>query len=109
MNWFDEELNGLKKRMKFSFRDLEYPEETGKVLKPLINVKEVGKDVVVKMKLLGVSRRDISIKLTSEVLEVNAASGDLRYHRKVGLPYVNHNKAKTDFYKGLLVLRIPKN
>lgn len=124
MGWFEEELNNLKKKMKWGFRDLGLPED-GDVLTPLANIKEGKNEVVAKFKVPGVSRKDISVKLTSEGIEVCAErfkhievkkqghyrseKSHIKYYRNLPLPaMLDHGNAKIDFDNGILKVRIPK-
>ena len=125
MGWFEEEFVDLKNKMKFSFRDLNFIEDTEKVKTPLVNIKETGREVIVKVKLPGVTRKDVSIKITADNLEVraervkhieikkeghyNSERSQLKYYRLLKFPTkVNHKKGKVEFKEGILKVVIPK-
>ena len=129
MYWFDEELERMKKKFKWDFReldDLDKLEKKSKNLVPLMNISDRGKEIVVKMQLPDViSRRDVKLKISSDGLEVRAKrrnSIEVRkkksyqkneasqsYYRLLTLPVkVNHKKAVIGFSKGILVVRLPK-
>ncbi len=123
MGWFEEEFEGLKNKMKWGLKDL--VSEDGDMIKPLANVKETPNEFIVKVKLPDVSRKDVHVKLTSDALEVRAerlkqsvvkrkglSSVErkfIRYYREFPLStLINHKKAKIDFLKGVLRVRVPK-
>jgi len=121
MGYFDDELKDLKKRIKWDFKDLE---EEG-VTTPLINLKETSDSILVRVVLPDVARKDISIKVSTNSLEVRAKKKVLKevnkkgyhkvdtellnYYREIDFPSpVNHKVAKVEFKTGLLIVKVPK-
>lgn len=121
MNYFDNELKDLKKRIKWDFKDL----ETENVATPLVNLKENSNVIVIKMVLPDVARKDISLKISAKSIEVRAKkkiavevkkkgyhkldTDLLNYYRELDFPSpVDHKKAKVDFSNGLLKITLQK-
>ncbi len=125
-DWLDKEFQNLKNRMKWEMKELDQLEKKAFEFEtPLVNVKETPKEVVVKVKLPGMSREDIKLKITSRDFEVKAEKkktseikkkGFMKseksyksFYRKLALPAeVKHKKAKVDFKDGLLTVSLPK-
>jgi HSP20 family protein len=121
MDFFEDELKNLKQRVKWDFKDL----EEGHVTSPLMNLKENSEIITVKIVLPDVARKDISLKISTNSIEIRAKkkiavevkkkgyhkvdTESLNYYRELDLPSpVNHKKAKVEFSNGLLKITLPK-
>ena len=123
MDYFEDELKDLKKRIKWDFKDL--ADEDEKVTTPLMNLKETSESLIVKVVLPDVSRKDINLKISANSIEVRAKkkiaievkkkgyhkvdTESLSYYRELDLPSpVDHRKAKVEFSNGLMKITVPK-
>lgn len=95
------------------------------IAEPVSDVKVKDKDVEVKLGMPGVSKKDIRIEVTDSYVEVRAEKKEesrvkkkrmyreersyRSYHRVIPLPVkVKAEKAKADFKKGVLEIKIPR-
>ena len=94
-------------------------------LRIMSDVEDKGSNIVIKMALPGVERKDVALKITNNHIEVHAKRrehvevrtkhgykkeiSEKLYHRLVPLPsHIEHEKARAEYKHGLLTITIPK-
>jgi len=124
MGWFEEEFSKLKGKMKWGFRELDSKENLDAIT-PLASIKDTGKDLIIKFKIPGVTKKDTSVKVSSDSVELMAErerhievrkegqyrsdKSHIKYYRDLSLPnMVDHEKAKIEFKEGLLKIKVPR-
>jgi len=119
-----EELRRMQSRMGRMFREFEPPTFEGE-MSPFIDVVDVDNELIVTADVPGVEKKDISIDVKGDMLEIRASRKEEteekkknywrrersynRFYRTVRLPVpVDEKGAKATFKNGVLEIRLPK-
>jgi len=127
MDWFEEELNRLRERMRKAFEfEFKFPRlELKEFRAPLADIRETKENVIVTIELPGIAKEDIIIEISGNILVVKAekkAKEEVKkegfykfersykgFYRQLALPaFVNAEKATTEYKDGILKVTMPK-
>ena len=130
MNWdiLDpyEDMKKFRHEMERAFQEAFRPRQSKEFLRqPLADVKETDKEVIAKLELPGIEKKDIDLNITEDMFEVKAErkeeaeekkKGFYRqerkysgYHRAFSLPCkVKPDKVDANFKNGVLEVIMPK-
>ncbi|MGQ9460697.1 MAG: archaeal heat shock protein Hsp20 [Candidatus Bathyarchaeaceae archaeon] len=76
---------------------------------PLVDIMEVGKEVVILAELPGVERDDINLNATEDHLTISVDTAERKYHKELTLPaMVDPKSAQASYKNGVLEVRLRK-
>ncbi|MFH1752243.1 MAG: Hsp20/alpha crystallin family protein [archaeon] len=120
-------LRHFKRKKGRDFNDFFFMEPFGRELirEPLIDIKDLGKNLKVTAELPGLNKKDIKLEVKDNMLSINAQTKHEkeekgknfyfqerkaeRFYRKFSLPTeVIAGKSKTEYKNGVLEILLPK-
>ena len=94
--------NRHPKELRLNFQKNEDP-------KPLLDIIQTKKEVMVVIELPGVNKKDININVSNKELLVSAKKSNTLFSKKIDLPIkINKNKSSAVYKNGVLTITLPK-
>lgn len=94
--------NQTSKKLKPNLKKIEEP-------KPLLDIIQTEKEVMVVIELPGVNKKDINIKVTNKTLSISAKKPNTSFSKKIDLPIkINKNESSAVYKNGVLTITLPK-
>jgi HSP20 family protein len=79
------------------------------IREPITDVFDEDKEIRVYAEMPGVSKEDIKLDLTEDILDISAQTGDRKYHKEILLPAKVKTETMTSSYNnGILEVRVKK-
>ncbi len=94
--------NQTSKKLKPNLKKIEEP-------KPLLDIIQTEKEVMVVIELPGVNKKDININGTNKKLSISAKKPNPLFSKKIDLPIkINKNESSAVYKNGVLTITLPK-
>lgn len=79
------------------------------VREPIVDILEVGDQLIVQAELPGISKKDVRIEFQNDVLTISAQRGDRKYRKQVLLPRdLSPEELQISCKYGILEIKIGK-
>ena len=82
-------------------------QEPSESREPLVDIQETDKNIIVTAEIPGVSKDDVDLELTEDILIINVDSKDRRYYKEIKLPAeVDPDNSEATFNNGVLSITL---